>query len=100
MLYSLPSPLLKLCTFDYRLLCFWSQICEICTVSGNSDQKVTIVFRMLLCIQKRICTYNIELYMISAKLFLRSQQRNEILAVSISFKYRWTKSHIEQITAS
>ena len=51
-----------------------SQIIEVVTITCNSHYQVAIQFRVLLCMSKGICIYNIELDMVSIKTEIASDK--------------------------
>ena len=95
-----PLPCRNFGTVDDQILCFFSQIYEECTVSGYTNQKVAVVFRMLLCIQQGISVYYVELYMESAHDFFGTQQCYQLLLASFILDELRCQLQVEQCSCS
>ena len=95
-----PLPCRNFGTVDDQILCFFSQVYKECAVSGYTNQKITVFFRVLLCIQQCISVYYVELYMESSHDLFGTQQCYQLLLTRFIFDELRCQLQVEQCSCS
>ena len=63
-----------LCSFDDLILKCFVKISEMITVTGHTNDQITVFIRVILCIDQSLPVYDIELDMMSVQIKVRANQ--------------------------
>ena len=71
---------------DDLVLKIFSQVVEIVAVPRHANYQVTVQFRMFLCLPQCLCTYNIELDMVSVEAEVAPYKSSEFTVALLIFE--------------
>ena len=92
--------LIVFCAGNDFVLQLFRHIIEIVRITRHAHQQVTVIVRMLLGIQQRLCIHDVELYVVTAELEVSAYETGTFLHILITPKQLRCEAHIEQRTAT